>query len=151
MSKGRPLPQLPPASVAAAKQALLRADYAVVGGSCACNDHEPKALCCRFDVTGREPWLTEMEWTLVWAAHQRTGRRLSATTDADGSCPFLSSSSLCVIYESRPLGCRTHFCQHAEHAPPPARKALLEVVADLAALSQQPSRPLRSWVRDAKR
>ncbi len=26
------------------------------------------------------------------------------------ACPYLNSKGLCTIYESRPLGCRSHFC-----------------------------------------
>lgn len=33
-------------------------------------------------------------------------------TSVDGACPFLKNG-LCQIYDSRPFGCRTHFCEAA--------------------------------------
>jgi uncharacterized protein len=146
MAKSKPL------VVHDARAWLQAAGDAVADGSCACSERTPTARCCRFDVTGREPWLTEVEWHLVKKAWARTGRREpSATTDAWGSCPFLSSAGRCLVYDDRPLGCRTFFCADAEQAPSAARSALLEVARNLSAASTQPSRPLRSWLAESRR
>ncbi len=55
-------------------------------------------------------------------------------------CPLLSDSGRCRIYASRPLGCRTFFCQGAEapfgartKSPRDAASALGRRIADLSA------------------
>ena len=79
------------------------------------------ADCCRFAVTGREPWLTVVEWRLVVAELRRQGRRLPPPRESDdGRCPFLTDQARCQVYAARPLGCRSHFC---ERATPPAPHA----------------------------
>ena len=69
--------------------------------------------CCHFKLTGRTPYLTKGEALLAAKALRATGRtRLPENTT--GACPLLDSSSgNCLIYESRPFGCRTHFCAAA--------------------------------------
>jgi Fe-S-cluster containining protein len=71
-------------------------------------------------------------------------RRLPLT-DARGlagarPCPLLSADGRCRIYASRPLGCRTYFCQGAEapygartKAPRDAVNAIGRRIADLSA------------------
>lgn len=46
-----------------------------------------------------------------WRAAGR--RSLPAEEASDGACPFLGENGRCQIYESRPFGCRTHFCAAA--------------------------------------
>jgi Fe-S-cluster containining protein len=69
--------------------------------------------CCHFKLTGRTPFLTRGEAMLAARALRQTGRtRLPAATN--GACPMLQGSTgNCLIYESRPFGCRTHFCAAA--------------------------------------
>ena len=47
------------------------------------------------------------------AALRASGRR-QLPASSDGSCPLLRDGQ-CSIYDSRPFGCRTHFCQEAGH------------------------------------
>src|SRR5215210_4500743 len=69
--------------------------------------------CCHFKLTGRTPYLTKGEAVLAAKALRATGRKTLPTTP-DGSCPLLDKASgNCLIYDSRPFGCRTHFCAAA--------------------------------------
>ena len=72
----------------------------------------------------------------------------------DGSCPMLEQATgRCMIYENRPLGCRTHFCQAA--GGPYARRDVVDLVhrlEDLSrALGDDEARPLRQAVEAAMR
>ena len=67
------------------------------------------ADCCRFRLTGETPHVTLGEAWVAWKAWRAAGRtRVDLPTD--GSCPFLNAQGRCMIYEGRPLACRTHFC-----------------------------------------
>lgn len=98
--------------------------------------------CCRFAITGREPYVTSIEVALVERAIARKGgaralgrppaplgstetsvgpkvdkdkRRLSvvdAVVDEE-PCPLLDASGRCSVYDARPFGCRTFFCERA--------------------------------------
>jgi hypothetical protein len=69
--------------------------------------------CCRFQLTGKTPYLTRGEALVAAQALKATGRR-SLPVREDGACPLLDPvSANCLIYDSRPFGCRTHFCQPA--------------------------------------
>lgn len=71
------------------------------------------ADCCRFRLAGHTPYLTKGEAVVAAKAWRATGRK-SFDMPADGSCPFLDpGSARCRIYEGRPFGCRTHFCDAA--------------------------------------
>ena len=67
--------------------------------------------CCRFRHTGRTPFLTKGE-ALVAAMAWRAAGRTEVQEAPDGACPFLKNNR-CQIYEGRPFGCRTHFCDAA--------------------------------------
>jgi hypothetical protein len=143
---------------------LQQASDLVAGTGCDCSTE-----CCRFGVTGREPWVTRAEWDVIVAAVRRQGRRLPVVDDGDdrdddeGRCPFLAvddadpARGRCRIYDARPLGCRTFFCERAVHAdgrrgrlPTPTLRALRPLAGDLAMLAPgTESRPLRSWLRSA--
>ena len=71
--------------------------------------------CCQFKLTGRTPMLTAGEALVVAAGLKASGRRaLPESTDAAaGRCPLLNPAGKCIVYESRPFGCRTHFCAAA--------------------------------------
>lgn len=69
--------------------------------------------CCQFRLTGKIPQLTRGEALRAAQAFRATGRK-TLPLPADGACPMLhTDSGKCLIYESRPFGCRTHFCQSA--------------------------------------
>lgn len=155
-----------PAPDATKTRALLQLASDVVDGvGCDCSTE-----CCRFGVTGREPWVTRAEWELVLLEVRRQGRRLPVPNDDDegdargrgrgeGRCPFLDDDGKgggrCRIYAARPLGCRTFFCERAVQAdgrrgklPTSTTRMLRPIAGDLAALTpQEEARPLRSWLR----
>ena len=85
--------------------------------------------CCHFKLTGRSPLLTKGEARLAARALRQTGRTRLPTVSS-GACPFLESTTgNCLIYESRPFGCRTHFCAAA--GGPYARKEVLDLIRRL--------------------
>ena len=122
----------------------LRAIYAEVdalleGWSC-----DSSTECCRFGITGREPYPSAVEVAeLEHAVRARGGlpkRRLLPVV-AERRCELLSDDGKCLVYRSRPFGCRTFFCERASgpagepsRAAPKAEIARLgRAVADLAA------------------
>lgn len=112
------------------------------------------ADCCRFAVTGREPWLTSVEWQLVVAEVRRQGRRLpTPQVHHDGRCPFLTDQGRCQVYAARPLGCRSHFCERAQPKAPHASafRRAARALAELSSADARPgddaaSRPITSWL-----
>ena len=85
--------------------------------------------CCQFRLTGKVPQLTCGEALLAAHAFRATGRK-SLPLKNDGSCPLLhSENGKCLIYESRPFGCRTHFCQAA--GGPMDRQEVLDLIRQL--------------------
>jgi hypothetical protein len=86
--------------------------------------------CCRFQLTGRTPFLTKGE-ALVAALAWRAAGRTRVPETADGACPFLKAGR-CQIYEGRPFGCRTHFCEAA--GGPAARKDVRDLIQRLEAI-----------------
>ena len=69
--------------------------------------------CCQFQLTGKIPQLTRGEALLAAQAFRATGRK-TLPPRPDGACPMLQAGTgKCLIYEARPFGCRTHFCQNA--------------------------------------
>jgi uncharacterized protein len=90
--------------------------------------------CCRFGITGREPYVTSIELALVERAIAARGgaralgrsppplrtseagtgggkRRLKMADER--ACPLLDASGRCSVYASRPLGCRTYWCERS--------------------------------------
>jgi uncharacterized protein len=114
------------------------ADALAQGAQCTCSDAKnvPEAFCCHFANIGREPYVTAVEMAEVARAVRARGgmprRRLPLAPELR-TCPLLSTSGRCTIYGSRPLGCRTFFCEG--HEPDVPRKALLELSRLVAALS----------------
>jgi uncharacterized protein len=123
-------------------------------------------------VTGREPYPSAVEIEeLERAVRARGGlpkRRALPVVSARGTderrCALLSDAGKCVVYASRPFGCRTFFCERASgpageesRAVPKAEIARLgRAVADLAARfdpADQGPRPLSNvtaeWERGA--
>lgn len=84
--------------------------------------------CCHFLQTGKTPFLTRGEALVAAKAIRNTGRKeLPKTTRTDGVCKLLDPrTSRCLIYEGRPFGCRTHFCQAA--GGPYTRKEVVDLI-----------------------
>jgi uncharacterized protein len=111
------------------------ADALVAGWTCACSAEAkpgelPQVRCCQFAVTGREPYPTAVELAEVQHAMRIVGIDASPPRAARSlpmaelrPCPLLSETGRCRIYASRPLGCRTFFCQNAEPPPYAAARA----------------------------
>lgn len=127
----------------------LRALYAEVdtlldGWTC-----DASTDCCRFGVTGREPYPTAVELAeLERAVRARGGlpkRRSLPTVGARGEderrCALLSDEGKCLVYAARPFGCRTFFCERASGpagessraAPKNEIARLSRAIADLSA------------------
>lgn len=110
--------------------------------------------CCRFQLTGKTPFLTKAEALLAAQAWKATGRGRLPESGKDGSCPMLEQKTgRCLIYESRPFGCRTHFCQAA--GGPYARREVVDLIHKLEDLSrtlgETEAMPMRSALEAALR
>jgi hypothetical protein len=81
--------------------------------------------CCRFQLTGKTPYLTKGEALVAARAYRATGRT-TLPDPPDGSCPMLDAAGRCVIYNDRPFACRTHFCAAA--GGPYARRDVLDLI-----------------------
>ncbi|MEW5738605.1 MAG: YkgJ family cysteine cluster protein [Myxococcota bacterium] len=93
------------------------------------------AECCQLAVTKRPPWLWPSEWAVLRARLAREGRALPKAR-ADGGCPFLDAEGRrCTVYEDRPLGCRTFFCQRVRGPVKLPREASTALDDRLAALN----------------
>jgi Fe-S-cluster containining protein len=106
--------------------------------------------CCHFKLTGRTPYLTKGEALLAAKALRATGRT-QLPQNAMGACPMLDSiSGNCLIYESRPFGCRTHFCSAA--GGPYARREVIDLIRRLEAIDVEVGgagpRPLQNAITD---
>ena len=85
--------------------------------------------CCQFKLTGRTPFLTRGE-AIVAARGWRSAGRKTLPVRADGACPMLDpATARCLIYESRPFGCRTHFCRAA--GGPYERREVIDLIRRL--------------------
>ena len=90
--------------------------------------------CCHFKLTGRTPYLTKGEALLAARALRATGRT-QFPENATGACPMLDSiSGNCLIYDSRPFGCRTHFCAAA--GGPYARREVIDLIRRLEVVDE---------------
>ncbi len=88
-----------------------------------------RTQCCQFKLTGETPYLTEGE-ALVAATALRALGQSKIALKSDGTCPILDSKTgLCQIYESRPFGCRTHFCGAA--GGPYKRREVVDLIRRL--------------------
>lgn len=93
------------------------------------------ADCCRFRMVGHTPYLTKGE-ALVAAKAWRAAGRKKVDDAADGACPFLhATNGRCQIYQGRPFGCRTHFCEAAGGAAP--RKQVRDLIQRLEDIDHQ--------------
>lgn len=92
--------------------------------------------CCRFKLTGLTPYLTRGEALVAALALRASGSTaLTVRQDGqDGACPVLDEAGACRIYEARPLGCHTHFCDAA--GGPYQRRQVLDLIVRLEAVDQ---------------
>lgn len=120
---GRAEGQVPSADLLAEIRRLL--DEGAERASLAQRSCAGTADCCRFRLTGETPHVTLGEAWVAWKAWRAAGRT-RVELPADGSCPFLSGQGRCMIYEGRPLACRTHFCISAGGALP--RREVIDLI-----------------------
>lgn len=123
----RPRPPSPPDVVTEAI-AEVRAVYADLATRPVERDCQMRTECCQFKLTGQMPLLTRGE-ALLAAKALRAAGRTRLPDRGDGSCPMLDAAGRCLIYESRPFGCRTHFCAAA--GGPYARREVLDLIRRL--------------------
>ena len=92
--------------------------------------------CCRFRLTGRTPQLTRGEALVAAAGWRAAGRKsVPGIGSADGACPFLDGEDRCAIYDGRPFGCRTHFCEPAGGMMP--RREVIDLIRRLEAIDEK--------------
>ncbi len=129
--------------VAALHDLYAQVDTLLAGTSC-----DASTECCRFGVTGREPYVTKLELEALQRALRARGglprRRalplLGHAEDTDARrCPLLGAEGRCLVYAARPFGCRTFFCARARgpgggptKAPRAEIGALLRALGELA-------------------
>jgi Fe-S-cluster containining protein len=90
--------------------------------------------CCHFKLTGKMPYLTRGE-ALLAARALKAGGRKTLPVRKDGACPLLDErTARCLIYEARPLGCRTHFCAAA--GGPYARREVVDLIRRLEIIDE---------------
>ena len=109
-----------------------RIDRALEGWAC-----DASTDCCRFGVTGREPYPTAVEVAeLEHAVKGRGGLKKRRTLPVAGErrCALLGDDNRCSVYASRPFGCRTFFCERARSAVGEGTKAL--PTSEIAAVSR---------------
>lgn len=88
-----------------------------------------RSECCHFKLTGLTPFLTKGEALLAAKALRASGRK-ELPSSPTGACPLLHPvTSRCLIYDSRPFGCRTHFCAAA--GGPYSRREVLDLIRRL--------------------
>lgn len=107
--------------------------------------------CCHFKLTGRTPYLTKGEALVAASALRATGRK-KLPINPTGACPLLAAETGdCLIYDSRPFGCRTHFCAAA--GGPYSRREVVDLIRRLEAIDESlggnGARGLQSAIRDA--
>jgi Fe-S-cluster containining protein len=117
--------------------------------------------CCRFAVTGREPYVTTIEVAAVERAVAARGGPLSRKRRAlplvrgedEATCPLLDARARCSVYAARPLGCRTFWCDRTTADVPVRQKTLNAFVRRVRELAERHApgavqgRPLRKALR----
>jgi len=109
-------------SLSALRAVYTETDRLLEGWAC-----ESSTDCCRFGVTGREPYPTAIEQAeLERAVRARGGlpKRRSLPTVDERRCALLSDEGKCLVYASRPFGCRTFFCERGQGPAGQASRAL---------------------------
>lgn len=138
--------------VDALREAYARLDAVLEPFSC-----DLSTDCCHFERTGREPWVTDVEWTIVAKALGALGGRDAVAAKNrrtlpivnEGRCPLLGADGRCSVYSARPLGCRTFFCDRVQGPGRVPRDAVRDALREVQRISEQFSptsptgRPLR--------
>lgn len=107
----------------------VRAVYAELAKRPVTRNCVARTECCRFQITGLTPQLTKGEALVAAKGFRATGRK-ELPESADGACPLLKrETGRCLIYDERPFGCRTHFCEAA--GGPYSRKAVIDLIRRL--------------------
>ncbi|MFO0758220.1 MAG: YkgJ family cysteine cluster protein [Byssovorax sp.] len=114
------------ALLTALAEVYAAADAVFAGWACPASTE-----CCRFGVTGREPYVTSIELLAVrralaarggprsfpragpLAPAEGAGRVRLPRADGERRCPLLDRDGRCAVYADRPLGCRTFYCDRA--------------------------------------
>lgn len=128
----------------------IRAIYTELDNRPLARQCQLRTQCCHFRLTGKTPMLTLGE--AEYAAHGvRAGGRKVVKSHPDGACPLLGKDGRCTIYNQRPFGCRTHFCQAAGGMYP--RQHVADLIQRLEALDEKLGgvgpRPLERAVIDS--
>jgi uncharacterized protein len=123
-------------ALAALDAVYADADLLFSGWSC-----EASTECCRFGITGREPYVTSIELAAVtravaarggqrsWKRARASDGRIALPIVADERrCPLLDAQGRCAVYAARPLGCRTFFCDRADAGGKVKQRAVNELV-----------------------
>lgn len=112
--------------------AEVRAVYRDLAGRPVERDCTLRTECCQFQLTGKIPHLTRGEALVAAKALRATGRK-AVPDQVRGACPLLNPRNMrCLIYDSRPFGCRTHFCAAA--GGPYSRKEVTDLIHRLEAI-----------------
>jgi len=119
------------------EQLYRDADALYAGWSCPASTD-----CCQFGRTGREPYVTSIELVAMRraAAHAPIQRGSKALPLADRRCRFLTREGRCSIYEARPFGCRTFFCDRADEGSRVKQTAINDLVRRLKAIAERHER-----------
>lgn len=148
----RPRGDAPDADLLAALAAVYAdADGLFQGWSCLASTE-----CCRFGITGREPYVTSLELAALrravaarggprsWRRAPVVGRDPQGASTSrvalpviaeERTCPLLDAAGRCAAYEARPLGCRTFFCDRADPAGKVKQREVNALVRRLQDLS----------------
>lgn len=134
MARGKAPSEL---SSAVAELRALRALYAQADALFAGWSCETSTDCCRFGVTGREPYPTAIELAELQNAVRARGglpKRRTLPLADERRCDLLGDDGRCLVYASRPFGCRTFFCDRAE-GPAVPRAEIQRLSREIADLS----------------
>jgi Fe-S-cluster containining protein len=100
--------------------------------------------CCRFGITGRQPYVTTIEASAIRQALARRGGLLPEhkralpillSEESERVCPLLNKHGRCSAYAQRPLGCRTFYCNKATPGAGPTSSELQALTLELQELA----------------
>ncbi|MBW2525293.1 MAG: YkgJ family cysteine cluster protein [Deltaproteobacteria bacterium] len=124
----------------------LRAVYLEVDELSSLHSCPRSTRCCRFGLTGREPYVTSIELAALRHALRARGARLPRQRPAplrdsgrrdEQCCPLLDHQGRCSVYEARPLGCRTHWCHDADRPTTVPHRGVVELVRRIEQIAER--------------